>query len=123
MTSVYVVAGLCAVDLIRTIEGLMDANTKQLRRWYAEHAAEFEDAATIQPNRLFQQLDAVAQQRLNDFKLWFLEGHGCLSLEGMDVLEFGCGHGRMALETRGYSSYVGVDFVEQLVNIGRRRLE
>ncbi|HJU64111.1 MAG TPA: class I SAM-dependent methyltransferase, partial [Gemmatimonadaceae bacterium] len=46
-----------------------------------------------------------------------------ISLEGKHILEFGAGHGRLALEMRGYASYLGVDISEELVRIGLERLE
>ena len=62
------------------------------------------------------------QYRLNRFKLWYLEHGNAVSLLGKRVLEFGCGHGRMAIEFQGYESYLGVDFCAELVRIGQERI-
>ncbi len=69
-------------------------------------------------------MGAEAQRRLNRFKLFFLEPDGDVSLAGKSILEFGCGHARLAIETRnlGWRSYDGIDFCAELVDIGRRRL-
>jgi cyclopropane fatty-acyl-phospholipid synthase-like methyltransferase len=37
-------------------------------------------------------------------------------------LEFGAGHGRLAIEIPGFASYVGVDISPNLVRIGNERL-
>lgn len=100
----------------------MDPNAEKVRLWYEAHASEYDDSSAIQPNHLFQRFDSVAQSRLNKFKLWFLEEGGLVAVRDKKVLEFGCGHARMALQMRGYASYVGIDFVEAMVTKGRRRI-
>jgi SAM-dependent methyltransferase len=96
--------------------------TAQLRKWYANNAADFEYATAIQSNKVFTKLTPEEQYRLNEFKLWFLEHGEVVSLQGKRILEFGCGHGRMAIETCGYDSYLGVDFCDELVCIGQKRI-
>jgi 2-polyprenyl-3-methyl-5-hydroxy-6-metoxy-1,4-benzoquinol methylase len=95
------------------------ARAEEIRRWYNENAERFRDAATIE--QAFIGMTPDAQYRLNRFKLWHLE-HGLVSLDGKRVLEFGCGHGRLAIEMKGYASYHGVDISEELVRIGRERI-
>jgi len=97
-------------------------SSEQVRHWYEQHASSYEHSATIQPNDLFGKLNQEQQDRLNRFKMWFLQEQGFVALGGKDILEFGCGHGRMAIETHGYSSYVGVDFVKQFVTFGQSRI-
>jgi cyclopropane fatty-acyl-phospholipid synthase-like methyltransferase len=91
-----------------------------LRDWYDAHAGTYADVATIDAQ--FLGLTPAQQDRLNRFKLWILEHRPELSVRGKDVLEFGCGHGRMAVELPGYASYTGVDLSAELVRIGRERL-
>lgn len=91
-----------------------------VRQWYDEHAAEFENASTIETR--FIRLDPDQQRRLNDFNLWALRRHPALSFEGKDILEFGAGHGRLAFELPGFASYTGVDLSPKLVALGCRRL-
>ena len=62
--------------------------------WYDEHANEFTDADAIEAR--FVRMPRRAQERLNRFKLWAVD-HGDLNLSGKHVLEFGAGHGRLAL--------------------------
>jgi ubiquinone/menaquinone biosynthesis C-methylase UbiE len=70
----------------------------------------------------FVGLSSEAQQRLNRFKLGaLLEGH-FVEWEGRDVLEFGAGHGRFAVEFKGYRSYLGIESSAPLVKIGEERL-
>jgi cyclopropane fatty-acyl-phospholipid synthase-like methyltransferase len=92
-----------------------------LRAWWDSHARQFEDIATLEKD--FLDLNPEEQKRLNDFKLWFLQDDaGLVSVLDKDILEFGAGHGRMALEARGYRSYLGVDFSENVVRIGEKRI-
>lgn len=93
---------------------------ERIRRWYDANAARFADLSTVEV--VFLGLDQTQQARLNRFKLWALRDGGAVSVEGKRVLEFGCGHGRMALEMPGYAEYVGVDFSEPLVRLGQERL-
>lgn len=64
-----------------------------------------------------------AQSRLNRFALSVLERPDLVRLEGMDVLEFGAGHGRLPMAFPSLGSYVGLERSENLVRLGRRRLE
>jgi SAM-dependent methyltransferase len=70
----------------------------------------------------FVDMPSQEQHRLNHFKLWHLKHDQSVSLLGKRILEFGCGHGRMAIELQGYESYLGVDFCADLVRIGQERL-
>ena len=88
---------------------------EKVRRWYDDNAAQFEQSAGVEHD--FLHLTEEEQRRLNRFKLWFLEDGGLVSLVGKSVLEFGCGHGRLAIERPEYASYVGVDLSE---NLGER---
>ena len=99
---------------------MTEARAEAIRRWYDENAARFRDAATVELAFIGMRPDE--QYRLNRFKLWHLEQGGLVSLEGKHVLEFGCGHGRLAIEMKGYTSYHGVDISEELVRIGRERM-
>jgi SAM-dependent methyltransferase len=96
------------------------SRTEALRDWYDRHAETFRSAATIE--RAFLRLPPEAQRRSNDFKLGFLDPGGRVDLTGQRVLELGCGHGRLAIERPVFAEYVGVDFSEALVRIGRERL-
>jgi ubiquinone/menaquinone biosynthesis C-methylase UbiE len=98
----------------------MSARMERIQKWYDENASRFADSSTVEV--VFLGLDEAQQERLNRFKLWALERGGSVSLEGKRVLEFGCGHGRMALEMPGYAEYVGVDFSAELVRMGEERL-
>lgn len=64
-----------------------------------------------------------AQNRLNRFALWALEQPDLVRLDGMDVLEFGAGHGRLPMVFPSVGSYVGVERSENLVRLGRRRMD
>jgi SAM-dependent methyltransferase len=97
------------------------ARSEAIRRWYDDNAARFEDAATIE--LAFIGMTPDQQHRLNRYKLWHLEQAGLIALAGKRVLEFGCGHGRMALEMPGWAEYVGLDFSAELVRLGQERLE
>jgi SAM-dependent methyltransferase len=88
--------------------------------WFDENAARFRGAAAIEV--AFLELSPEEQYRLNRFKLWALERAGLVSLAGKDVLEFGAGHGRLAVELPVFASYTGVELSPNLVEIGRERL-
>jgi len=96
------------------------SRTEALRAWYERHAESFRSADTIE--RAFLHLAPEAQRRSNEFKLGFLGAGRRVDLRGQRVLELGCGHGRLAIEHPVYAEYVGVDFSETLVRIGRERL-
>lgn len=93
----------------------------QHRQWYDANAQAFADAVAIELP--FLGLDAHQQQRLNRMKLWALTEERLVEWRDRDVLEFGAGHGRFAVELPGYRSYLGVDYSENLVRIGQQRLE
>jgi SAM-dependent methyltransferase len=90
------------------------------RDWYNQNAAAFSEAVAIELP--FLGLDPVAQQRLNRFKLWALLEDHLVEWRDRDVLEFGAGHGRFAVELPGYRSYLGIDSSANLVEIGMERL-
>ena len=94
--------------------------TTAVKEWYEANAQHFEQVLAVEGG--FLGLSPAEQVRLNQFKLWAVARGGLVSLEGKRVLDFGCGHGRLAMELRGYTSYVGVDISSNLVRIGRRRL-
>lgn len=89
------------------------------KAWYEDHASEFMDAAAVEV--AFVGMPPTQQARLNAFKLWALEQGRHVPLAGAHVLEFGGGHGRFALHFREIARYVGVDFSESLIRIGRER--
>lgn len=99
---------------------MMTSNGQDVRAWYDRNAVQFKDAIAIE--LAFTHLTRAEQERLNRFKLWFIQEGALVSLHGKRILEFGCGHGRLALEVGGYESYVGVDFSEPLIEIGRERI-
>ena len=99
----------------------LGTKTEQLYKWYDENAPKFKDAVTVE--QPFIKLTPEEQYRLNRFKLWFLEDGNAVFLQGKRILEFGCGHGRLAIEVRGYESYLGVDVCAELVRIGEERLK
>ena len=114
-----------SMDAGRTMPGATDRaplseRMERIRQWYDENAARFADASTVEV--VFLGLDESQQDRLNRFKLWALERGGIVTLQEQRVLEFGCGHGRMALQMPGWKEYVGVDFSERLVRMGEERL-
>ena len=92
-----------------------------VRELYDKEWEKFEDIATVELDFLGR--SEQEQRRLNRFKLWELEHGGIVSLAGKDILEFGAGHGRLAVEIPYYASYVGVDLSPNLVKIGMKRLE
>jgi cyclopropane fatty-acyl-phospholipid synthase-like methyltransferase len=63
------------------------------------------------------------QSRLNRFTLWALGQPDLVRLDGMDVLEFGAGHGRLPMAFPSVGSYVGVERSENLARLGRHRLD
>jgi SAM-dependent methyltransferase len=91
-----------------------------VRAWYDERAAQFQNAIAIESG--FLGLSADQQRRLNDLKLWVLTRGHEVSLRGAAVLEFGAGHGRLAVEIPIYASYTGVDLSPRLVELGNDRL-
>lgn len=91
-----------------------------VQTWYEENASRF--AAAVAIENPFVGMEATAQQRLNRFRLWFLEHGGLVNFAGSRVLEFGAGHGRLALAFPTMRSYLGVDYSRNLVEIGCRRI-
>ena len=102
----------------RHVAGPPPLQDASIQTWYDENATRFEEADCIE--EAFVDLDAEAQQRLNDFKLRAVAEH--VGLDGQDVLEFGAGHGRLALAFPEMARYTGVDYSPRLVDIGNRRL-
>jgi len=91
-----------------------------VKAWYENHAQRFEDLAAV--DGMFVGLSPIEQQRLNRFKLWVIEHGGIITLADKHILEFGAGHGRLAIEFPQFASYTGVDFSRKLVELGQRRL-
>ena len=91
-----------------------------VRELYDENWARFKDVATVELD--FLDKSAEEQYRLNRFKLWALEHGGIVPVAGKHILEFGAGHGRMAIELPVFASYIGVDLSPNLVRIGEERL-
>jgi cyclopropane fatty-acyl-phospholipid synthase-like methyltransferase len=99
---------------------LLNSDTGHLLKWYDQNALKFRNTVAIE--RAFVEMTAQEQYRLNHFKLWHLEHGSLVCLQGKRILEFGCGHGRMAITFKGYESYLGIDFCADLVRIGQERL-
>ena len=91
-----------------------------VREMYDEISPRFQDVATVEND--FLDRSPEEQYRLNRFKLWALEHGGIVTLEKKNILEFGAGHGRMAIELPVFASYTGVDLSPNLVQIGKERL-
>lgn len=94
------------------------AQNSIIHSWYDDNAESFENTDVIELK--FVGMPADAQARLNRFKLYAVEQR--LTLQGKRVLEFGAGHGRMAMTYPEMASYKGVDYSKNLVDIGNRRL-
>jgi len=88
--------------------------------WYEENATAFTDAEAIE--QPFIGLDAQSQERLNRFKLWAVDQAAAIDFTGKKVLDLGAGHARLALAYPKMASYLGVDYSENLIAIGRRRI-
>ena len=88
--------------------------------WYDAHTSEFVDADVIE--RAFIGKSRKFQERLNRFKLWAIDQCDGVKLDGKHVLEFGAGHGRLALAYPNMASYTGVDYSKNLVDLGNKRL-
>jgi SAM-dependent methyltransferase len=88
--------------------------------WYEANAHQFLESVAVELQ--FARLDPEGQQRLDRFKLGPLRDPALVDFRDKDVLEFGAGHGRLALRIQGYRTYLGVDFAETLVRMGERRL-
>ncbi len=86
--------------------------------WYDANDERFAHAAAIEVP--FIGLSADAQERMNRFKLFAIDNG--VALEGKNVLEFGAGHGRLALAYPSMASYLGVDYSANLVALGTQRL-
>ena len=99
----------------------MQKKEDAIHRWYDDHAHEFAEADVIELP--FVGKSREFQERLNRFKLWAVDHGGIVDLSGKHVLEFGAGHGRLALTYPDMASYTGVDYSKNLVEIGNRRLE
>jgi len=95
-------------------------SVEEVRHWYDVHAARFDHTTMIE--RATPDLNAEEQARLNRFQTSCLYEGGLISLKGKRVLEFGCGHGRLAIEVPEYESYLGVDVSANLVRMGNERL-
>lgn len=89
-----------------------------IQAWYDGNAQRFAEADCIE--EAFTELDAEGQRRLNDFKLHAVRQR--ITFAGQDVIEFGAGHGRLALAYPDMKRYSGVDYSKELVAIGNRRL-
>lgn len=98
----------------------LSSKYKQVQEWYDHNAERFSDVVALE--RPFPELTRDQQRRLSRFKLWQVMSDESLSLVGKRVLDFGAGHGRLALEMPVYAEYVGVDFSTELVRIGQERL-
>jgi 2-polyprenyl-3-methyl-5-hydroxy-6-metoxy-1,4-benzoquinol methylase len=94
---------------------------RAVQHWYDQHAQEFADADVIE--MAFVGMSREAQERLNRFKLWAVDNGGNVELAGKHVLELGAGHGRIALAYPEMASYLGVDYSQNLVDIGNQRIE
>jgi hypothetical protein len=94
-----------------------DLVVHRIRAWYDGHAQSF--AGTEVVELPFIGLDSTAQKRLNDFKL---RAPSRVEFKGKDVLDFGAGHARLAFAFPSMRSYAGVDYLENLVKLGSRRL-
>lgn len=99
----------------------MNKKEDAIHRWYDDHAHEFAEADVIELP--FVGKSREFQERLNRFKLWAVDHGGIVDLAGKHVLEFGAGHGRLALTYPDMASYTGVDYSKNLVELGNRRLE
>ena len=99
----------------------MQKKEDAIHRWYDDHAHEFAEADVIELP--FVGKSREFQERLNRFKLWAVDHGGIVDLSGKHVLEFGAGHGRLALTYPDMASYTGVDYSKNLVELGNRRLE
>ena len=124
------VAGLVAAVLGGVISSWIPGEDKKIRlgsdqknstvqQWYEDHAHEFADADVIES--AFIGMARESQERLNRFKLWAIGQGDLVDLKGKRVLEFGAGHGRFALAYPEVASYLGVDFSQNLVDLGNRR--
>ncbi|MGH8659767.1 MAG: class I SAM-dependent methyltransferase [Gammaproteobacteria bacterium] len=99
---------------------MRDEADAAVHAWYDDNAERFADAAAIEIP--FVGLSADAQERMNRFKLFAID-HGIhVALQGKNVLEFGAGHGRLALAYPSMASYLGVDYSANLVALGTQRL-
>src|SRR4029434_809433 len=87
------------------------------RAWYEEHAATFAGASAIE--FAFVGMDADYQERLIEFQLWALERVASADFRGKRVLDYGAGHGRLALAYPTVASYLGIDFSANLVALGQ----
>ncbi len=93
---------------------------RTVRELYDDNWEKFKGSLTVELDFLGRTPEQ--QARLNRFKLWSLEQGNMISLAGKDILEFGAGHGRLALEFPSFASYTGIDISPNLVQIGEARL-
>ena len=91
------------------------------REWFDSKAPSFADAVAIELP--FLGLDERAQERLNRFKWWALSTDHLVEWHDREVLEFGAGQARFAVELPGYRSYLGIDYAPNMVRIGQERLQ
>ena len=100
-----------ALDLDRT-------DRTDVRAWYDAQAETFRKTETVELS--FVGLTPDQQRRQNDLRLAPLRER--IDVRGKRVLEYGCGHGRMAAEFPGFAEYLGIDGSAALVEIGNERL-
>lgn len=101
------------------MEATKKSGEQTAQAWYEANADRFQDAAAIE--QAFIGMPLEQQQRLNRFKLWAVDHGGFVSFKDKHVLEFGAGHGRLALEYCDFASYTGVDYSRNLVELGLKR--
>ena len=94
---------------------------KEHLQWFDANAAAFAEAVAIEVP--FLGLGPSSQARLHRLKWWALTTGQLVDWRDRDVLEFGAGHGRLAVEMSGYRSYHGVDYAPNMVRIGQPRLQ
>jgi 2-polyprenyl-3-methyl-5-hydroxy-6-metoxy-1,4-benzoquinol methylase len=89
--------------------------------WYESNAASFTETDVIELP--FIGKDSRYQERLNRFKLWAIDQVAAVDFAGKHVLDYGAGHGRLALAYPTAASYLGVDYSANLIALGQKRLK